>query len=50
MKCKDVQADLLDYLEGVLDEMRTKEMEEHIQEMCRLPNGNERVETGDCEP
>ncbi|MGE7119055.1 DUF4179 domain-containing protein [Peribacillus sp. NPDC046944] len=46
MKCKDVQADLLDYLEGVLDEMRTKEMEEHIQECegCRMEmNGLKQV-------
>lgn len=32
MKCKDIQADLLDYLEGTLTEKRTKEIEEHLHD------------------
>ena len=31
MKCEAIQADILDYLDGNLDEARTKEMEEHIR-------------------
>ncbi|MGE7603436.1 DUF5643 domain-containing protein [Peribacillus sp. NPDC097675] len=46
MKCRDVQAHSLDYLEGILDEVRTKEVEEHLQECegCRMEmNGLQQV-------